>query len=50
METYNTIRYKYDMGAYSLKEIIEFVDKNKISKEEFKYITNYHYDQIKKRD
>lgn len=47
MESFNLIKYKYEMGVYTLKQMCEFVEKNYISKDEFHWITDYNYDGIK---
>lgn len=49
MESYNVIKYKFEMGLYSLKEMCDFVENKKITKYEFHYITSYDYDGIKNR-
>lgn len=46
-ESYNLIKYKFEMGVYSLDEMIKFVEDNQITKDEFKYITSYNYYGIK---
>jgi hypothetical protein len=47
-ECYEIIKNKYDSGTYSLKYMIELVDKNWITKKQFQYITSYSYDALKK--
>ena len=47
-ESYNLIKYKYEIGVYSLKKMIEFVDAGVITPEQFHYITSYSYEGIKK--
>ena len=46
-ESYNLIRYKYEIGIYSLKEMIELVDLGWITKKQFHQITSYSYDGVK---
>ena len=38
----------YENGFYTLRELVEFVDKKMITEEEFHWITNYSYQGIKK--
>lgn len=38
----------YENGVYTLRELVEFVDKKMITEEEFHWITNYSYQGIKK--
>lgn len=48
MENYNTIKYKFECGAYTLENMCRFVRDEFITKDEFKYITSYNYDSMKK--
>ena len=48
MENYNLIKYKFEMGVYSLEQMCEFVEQNLITEEDFHYITSYNYQGIKK--
>lgn len=45
-ENLNIIKYKYDYGVYTLVELIELVKNDKMTKEEFRWITSYNYDGI----
>lgn len=47
MDNYFLVKYKFDMGAYSLDEMILMVEKKLITEEEFRSITSYHYQGIK---
>ena len=42
-ESFELIRYKYIAGVYSLREMIEFVEKGWITAEQFHVITSYSY-------
>ena len=42
------IQHKFESGAYSLHQMIEFVDKKWITKDEFHWITSYDYEGVKK--
>lgn len=48
MESYYLIKYKFEMGVYSLEQMCEFVEQNLITEEDFHYITSYNYQGIKK--
>lgn len=48
MESYNLIKYKFEMGVYSLEQMCSFVEKKIITEEDFHYITSYNYQGIKK--
>lgn len=47
-ESCDLIRYKYEAGVYSLKQMIEFVDRKWINEEQFHWITSYSYKELKK--
>lgn len=47
-ESYNLIKYKFDMGVYSLEKMIELVKESQIDEKDFKWITSYNYNEIKK--
>lgn len=47
-ESYCIIKYKYDMGVYTLKQIMDFVEKGLLSENDFHIITSYDYQGIKK--
>ena len=42
------IEDKYKSGLYSLRAMIELVEKGWITKEEFHFITDYSYEGLKK--
>ena len=42
------LKYKWEYGVYSLKQIFDMVKENKITEEEFHEITRYNYQGIKK--
>jgi len=46
-ESYHLIKYKFDMGIYSLEQMCEFVEKEWITENEFHFITAYNYKAIK---
>ena len=50
MQSINFARIQsgYESRVYTLKDMIEFVDKTIITKEEFHWITGYSYEGIKK--
>lgn len=48
MESYDLIKYKFEMGVYSLEQMYEFVEQNLITGYDFHYITSYNYQGIKK--
>ena len=48
MESYDLIKYKFEMGVYSLEQMCEFVEQNLITEKDFHYITSYNYQGIKK--
>ena len=45
--TYTLIQYKYEHGVYTIKDMIDFVDKGIITEEEFHSITRLYYDGVK---
>ena len=42
------IQTGYESRVYTLKDLIDFVDKKIITKEEFHWITGYSYEGLKK--
>ena len=46
-ESYNLIRYKYEIGVYSLLKMLELVEIGWITKEQFHQITSYSYEGVK---
>lgn len=46
-ESYNLIKYKFEMGVYPIDKMIELVKDNQIIEDEFKFITSYNYKGIK---
>lgn len=50
METYFVIKYKYEMGVYSLEKMCELVDLKWINENDFHDITGYNYKAIKNRE
>jgi len=46
-EKIEVVYYKYSMGIYSLKQLMQLVEKNKLSKDMFHFITTYSYDGLK---
>ena len=46
-ESYNLIRYKYEIGVYSLQKMVELVELGWITKEQFHQVTSYSYEGIK---
>ena len=44
---YNLLIYMYFSGVFSAEELMIYVDKGNITKEEFKMITCYSYDGLK---
>ena len=46
-ESYDIIKYKYDAGVYTLKEIYSFVSTKSITEKEFHIITSYNYQGLK---
>lgn len=47
MESYDLIKYKFEMGVYSLEQMYEFVKQNLITEYDFHNITSYNYQGIK---
>ena len=47
-ESISLIAYKYRIGAYTLEDMIELVEKGFITKEDFFNITRYNFDGVKK--
>lgn len=47
MESYTIIKYKWECGAYELKDMIEFVENGILSKQQFFEITRHDYDGTK---
>lgn len=47
-ESFITVKNKYEAGAYSLRAMVELVEKGWITKKEFHFITDYSYDGLKK--
>ena len=45
-ESFFIVRYRYEMGVYSLQQMIEFVDKQWITRKQFKEITSYSYEGL----
>ena len=45
---YYLIKFRYDYGVYSLKEMCELVNEGKITEEQFHFITTYDYKTIEK--
>lgn len=43
------LKYFYEMGVYSVEEMIKYVDDEIITKQEFHEITGYNYIGIKKK-
>ncbi len=48
-ESFNLIKFKYDNGVYSLRNMIEFVEKQWITAEQFHFITSYSYEGVKNK-
>lgn len=40
---YNNIKYLYETGVYTVEDVIQYVEKNIISKEQFHFITSYDF-------
>lgn len=49
-ESYDLIKYKFEMGVYSLEQMCEFVEKGWITEHDFHFITTYNYKAIKNRE
>lgn len=46
LQSKNAIKYKWEHGAYNIKDMIKLVKKENITKEDFFIITRCHYDKI----
>ena len=42
--SYENIKYFYEMGVYTVENVIQYVKENIITKEQFHFITSYNYD------
>lgn len=42
--SYENIKYFYEMGVYTVEDVIQYVKENIITKEQFHFITSYNYD------
>lgn len=49
MEDIILIEYKWNHGVYELKDMIELVKNQRLTKQEFFDITRYNYDGVIKR-
>ncbi|MBP3801368.1 MAG: XkdX family protein [Clostridia bacterium] len=38
------MKYLYETGVYTIKDVIQYVNENIITKEQFHFITSYNYD------
>lgn len=47
MESYDLIKYKFEMGVYSLEQMCKFIEQNLITEYDFHNITPYNYQGIK---
>lgn len=47
MESFSLIKYKWESGVYTLKEMIQLVKQQELSQQQFFDITRYNYDNIK---
>ena len=45
---FERIQSEYNVGIYTLRDMIELVDKKVITEEEFHWITGYSYKGVKK--
>ena len=43
MNTYNMIKYFFETGVYEVKDVLDFVEKQDITEDEFHFITGYNY-------
>ncbi len=50
MESFSLIKYKWESGVYTLKEMIQLVKQQELSQQQFFDITRYNYDNIKQSD
>ena len=48
-EDFFLIRYKYDEGLYSLKDVFNFVKEGILTDTDFHLITGYSYEGVKKQ-
>lgn len=46
MEDLSLIKYKYDMGVYGINILINLVEEQKITYEQFKEITDFDYSGV----
>ncbi len=47
-KNFEPIKFGYEMRDYSLREMVEFVERGLITEDEFHWITSYSYNGIKK--
>lgn len=47
MDSFDILKYKWDCGIYSLKDMLNFVENGHISEEIFNNITRYNYKGVK---
>lgn len=47
-ESVALIQHKFENGVYSLRQMVEFVEKKWITKDDFHWITSYNYEGVKK--
>lgn len=50
MESFSLIKYKWESGVYTLKEMIQLVKQQELSQQQFFDITRYNYNNIKQSD
>lgn len=50
MESFSLIKYKWESGVYTLKEMIQLVKQQELSQQQFFDITRYDYNNIKQSD
>ena len=48
IENFHLIKYKYEVGVYTLKYVFILVETGQITKEQFHEITRYDFDGVKK--
>ena len=41
--SYENIKYFYEMGVYTVEDVIQYVKENIISEEQFYFITSYNF-------
>lgn len=46
-ENLSLIKYKYEMGGYTLELVMNLVEREIITEDEFKSVTTYHYQGLK---